>query len=110
MKLASVAALCFACVSANAESPAVVWTYGDGNTMRKTNADFNRGYIAGVFDMSQLSRHGALTCPPKQIVLSEMYDIVDHWLAGHPERVNESGPIIVITALTEAFPCKRRHS
>ena len=113
MKLASVAAaLCFACVSANADSPAVVWTFSDGNTMRQTNPDFNRGYIAGVFDTSQVSRHAVLAplCPPDQLVLGQMYGIVDRWLVNHPEHVNESGPAIVMAALADAFPCKRRRS
>ena len=68
------------------------------------------GYVSGFLDALALLRwKGGATpvcVPAAGIENDQAARIVVKYLRQHPERLHESGRILLITAIAEAFPCK----
>ena len=64
------------------------------------------GYIVGVIDVSQ----GVLVCVPageSGVSMKQLKQIAYNYMQKHPELWNQSADISVISAVREAFPCKK---
>ena len=59
---------------------------------------FAYGYITGISNM---------VCRPKGTTNQQMYDVVKKYLVQNPQVRHENMGDIVLTALNEAFPCKK---
>jgi len=65
---------------------------------------FYTGYVSGVYD----SYAGVLFCPTGSVSLGQVCDIVLKYLQDHPEVRNKPANEIVVDALKEVWPCKKR--
>lgn len=66
------------------------------------------GYIAGTFDsiVPILEPRGSF-CLPKPLRILTLELIVKNYLKLHPEKFHYSGAFLILSALEEAFPCKK---
>ena len=62
------------------------------------------GYVDGVFD----SYYRILFCPTGRITAGQVFDIVFKYLQNHPEVRNKPANDIILEALREIWPCKKR--
>jgi hypothetical protein len=76
-----------------------------------------RGYITGVVDMvstvaAAFSSTGAPVayCYPNGVTTGQIRDVVIQRLQAHPEERRYPAAGIILTAITEAFPCARKRS
>lgn len=93
-------------------SPAVF--SATGNDLREWGQDYDKnrgtftngvymGYIAGVSNTFD----GLGFCSPEHMTNGQSSAVVWKWLSAHPERWAENGSNLVLSALSEAFPCKK---
>lgn len=73
----------------------------------KSSADFQKeayftGYVSGVHDIVR----GVIVCPPQNAKLGQLMAVVRKYLLANPEKWNQSAGVLVLNALTQAFPCK----
>jgi len=62
------------------------------------------GYVSGVADAS----YGRFILYPKSTTHGMLCSVAGKWIDNHPELWAEAPRIIVVTALTEAFPLQKR--
>ena len=74
---------------------------------------FNRGvcygYILGIDEATAwIAESGSIihACPPQDVSMKQLRDVVVRWLEVYPERRPYSAASLVTAALAEAFPCK----
>lgn len=63
------------------------------------------GYVDGIADAAAGLGY---TCYPTGIARADIRDVVMKYLRGHPERLNDPAPLLVLNGLFEAYPCKRQ--
>lgn len=61
------------------------------------------GYVSGVSD----ALDGTVYCIPSQTTIRQSNAIVKKYLEANPEKWNEPGSMLIVEALSKAFPCKR---
>ena len=70
------------------------------------------GYIEGAADILAFDAaafpNRRLECTPKEVTRGQERDVVVKYLRDHPEERHESAALLVLHALTTAFPCKPR--
>jgi hypothetical protein len=69
-----------------------------------------RDYVSGVFDTLILNSgagRGDSFCPPEQLTLGQVVDIVRKHMAEHPETRQLDAAKVVATPLLAAFKCTR---
>lgn len=59
------------------------------------------GYIAGVFD----SKQGVDHCPPANVTLGQVRDVVHQWLIQVPKHRHHTGDVLVGIVLSVTWPC-----
>ena len=62
------------------------------------------GYIAGVYDLGS----GLTHCPPDNVILRQVLDIVRRELAEKPELRHQAADLYVVSGLQAVWPCKKR--
>jgi hypothetical protein len=62
------------------------------------------GYVAGIHDSYYDAR---LFCKPDNVPLGQAVDVVAKYLNDHPEKRHLEAQLLVVVALTEAWPCKK---
>ena len=85
----------------------------DGAKLHELCSDRDRaicmGYAAGLVDTLLQSEPWAnAICPPPNVKLGSVTDIIARELANHPELRHLSAASIATTALRKAFPCPGR--
>ena len=71
---------------------------------------FGTFYIMGVTDaesITTLSRRSPLFCIPYGVTGEQLTDVVKKYLGEHPEQRHATGASLVITAMANAFPCRK---
>lgn len=63
------------------------------------------GYIHGTADV--LGASGIL-CFPRSATVGQISDIVADWLRKNSEKRHGSGPMIIMAALIDVFPCAKK--
>ena len=63
-------------------------------------------YIGFVLGVSYSLSKGSF-CAPDGTTEGQLFAVVSRWLARYPERWHERATDIILTALSEAFPCRR---
>ena len=76
------------------------WVDGDGVSAKHA---FLTGYVLGVADTSM----DVMWCPTYSVTVGQTTLIVHKWLQSHPESLHFTGDSLVVSALREAFPCKK---
>ena len=61
------------------------------------------GYVEGIVD----STIGTHYCAPGDVSFQALLDIVSNYINNHPEISEISAYVIVVEALSEAFPCDK---
>jgi hypothetical protein len=77
---------------------------GGKNQVDFINSSTVMFYIAGI---AESYRNLGILCLPNGVSIGQMTSVVGKYLKEHPERWNERANILVISALTNAFPCKK---
>ncbi len=66
-------------------------------------------YVIGVGDgaemLSEERLHEPLYCPSPDVENGQKYRIVVKYIKEHPERVDSQTRVLIVDALTAAFPC-----
>ena len=81
------------------------------SSVGKADELFCLGYIGGVADVDGLE--GATfperqrSCVPDNVSNGQLMDVVVKYLKEHPEERHMLAAILIVEALTKAFPCKR---
>jgi hypothetical protein len=72
------------------------------------------GFISGVTDLYDILISEMIVkpayCPPPNVSLIQMVNIVVKYLEAHPENLHYSGSSLAIRAYVEAFPCTQSQS
>lgn len=103
MKKLATLVLLTASLSAHAE-------FVSGNELlSKLNSDaldsiFASGYVAGTFD----ALHGIVHCPPANVTIGQVKDMVKRHLEANPNVRQLSADSHVRFVLNQAWPCKDR--
>ena len=69
---------------------------------------FNNAYYIGYVNAIGDTYNGIFFCPPKNVRLGQILDIVFRYLQNHPESRNKPAYEIVTKALKEVWPCKSK--
>lgn len=76
---------------------------------RKTSATYlggvGIGYVQGIADATEGT---SIACIPSSVTAGQVEKIVQKYLAAHPELLHQRASFLVIDALSEAFPCKKK--
>jgi hypothetical protein len=75
-----------------------------------TDRAFYYGYVSGIVDsyrfLSDFNPEIRFICLPKQGISNEQaVQIIVKWLKNHPDRLHEPAKLLVLEALSGAFPC-----
>ena len=62
-----------------------------------------QGYVAGVVD----AKNGAAFCVPSGLRFNQTEEITFNYLNSHPEERHLSAWSLVVTAMSEKFPCRK---
>ncbi len=65
---------------------------------------FGMGYVAGVSD----ANHSITFCPPANIQLGQVRDMVEQYLIVNPSTRHLSGDILIGDMLNKRWPCKEQ--
>lgn len=65
------------------------------------------GFIMGVSDAIALSSEVQPYCVPESGGSTQLTAVVRRYLETNPEKWHESAALVILRALTEAFPCNR---
>jgi len=72
-------------------------------------ADFDKGFCAGFVTNAWTdfvsTREQRYLCDPPNATVEQATQVVQEYLAGHPEELHEEALISVFHALDDAFPC-----
>lgn len=83
--------------------------------VKTANHDAGRcfGFISGVTDLYDILISEAIVkptyCPPHNVTLIQMVNVVVEYLQKHPEDLHYSASSLVMAAYAEAFPCAQSH-
>lgn len=81
-----------------------------GNEFQNLDEQYKFGYVMGAAEQIWVQdgsvKGKKVVCFPKGNTYDQMSKIVDHYLSEHPERLHEEMAGLLLTALTQAFPCK----
>ena len=69
----------------------------------KFNSGLFSGYVSGVVDMGD----GILFCTASGVTVGQYGAVVAKYINNNPEKWNISAHLLVVSALEEAFPCKK---
>jgi|SRR5882672_6784813 len=76
------------------------------------------GYVNGVLEgfnmamrLGQVARHATITtgsffCLPSESTMGQKYRVVVKYMNDHPEKTHNPTELLILDAVTEAFPCK----
>lgn len=68
-------------------------------------------YISGSFDMLRMMNDvlnlKAVCVPDDGLSNDQLIRVIVKWIESHPERMHETARSAVLSAMTEAFPCKK---
>jgi hypothetical protein len=67
------------------------------------------GFIAGVNDQAMADSADSRKLPyclPDGVDMSQLIRVTKRWLENHPEQLHLPSAILVVRALSEAFPCR----
>jgi len=65
------------------------------------------GYVVAAAEIADSGRlKGYHSCIPKGVTKGQLQDVVNKYLARHPEQLEYIGYQVVVVALVEAFPCQ----
>ncbi len=71
------------------------------------------GFISGVTDLHDILISEGIVkpsyCPPGNVSLIRMVNVVVEYLQQHPEDLHYSASSLVMAAYADAFPCARPH-
>ena len=71
------------------------------------------GFLSGVADLYDIMTSEGLVkpsyCPPVNVSLIRMINVVVNYLQQHPEDLHYSASSLVMAAYADAFPCARPH-
>lgn len=74
-----------------------------------SRADFDKGFCAGFVTSAWndfLSvREQRYTCDPPDATIEQATQVVQKYLADHPDELNEKALVLIFDALDDAFPC-----
>ncbi|MYM72140.1 MULTISPECIES: Rap1a/Tai family immunity protein [Duganella] len=76
---------------------------GRGTAVDYQDAANLYGYVTGVHD----ALDGVAFCSPGTARAGQLMAVVHNYVKQHPERWDEGANYLVVTALKEAFPCKK---
>jgi len=70
------------------------------------------GYVAGVAHLVSVESYEGSTyfwksCPPKAATTEQLVDVVKKFLNEHPEDRHRPALLLVLKALSNAFPCQQ---
>jgi hypothetical protein len=64
------------------------------------------GYLVAAAEIADSGRlKGYRSCIPKDVTKGQLQEVVNKYLARHPEQLEYIGYQVVVVALVEAFPC-----
>ena len=63
------------------------------------------GYVAGVLDAARMIP-GARVCVPRRASVRQALGVVKKWMTEHPEERDKTAALLVLKAVTGAWPCK----
>jgi hypothetical protein len=66
-------------------------------------------YIAGAAETLEMENDADILtsrCPGEGVTDEKITDVVINWLEDHPEKRDSPAPLLVMKALTRAFPCQ----
>lgn len=94
---------------ADSESPATT-------KVQAFDMGFCAGYFKAVMDMESaqidLERRAHVEgpavqfCRPEEVTNGQVFKIVKKWLDDNPDKLHWGGEVIIVKALSQAFPCK----
>lgn len=61
------------------------------------------GYVTGVVD----ALSDIYFCPDSNVTKGQLLDIVGKYLADHPEDRAQPANVLIVSALSKVFPCKK---
>lgn len=64
---------------------------------------FGTGYVVGVVD----AYSGFLLCPPANVTVGQVTDMIKNYLQNTPATRNRTADIIISDALKNVWPCKQ---
>ena len=70
----------------------------------RVDSSWASGYVTGVADAFS----GIVYCPPEGTSGPQVIAIVKKFIAAHPEKWQLPAPVLIVTALSEVFPCKKQ--
>jgi len=89
-----------------------VWTFASdlvnqcGHVQDQFSTGACVGYVVAAAEIADSGRlKGYRSCIPKAVTKGQLQDVVNKYLARHPEQLNYIGYQVVVVALVEAFPC-----
>lgn len=62
------------------------------------------GYVAGAAD----ALNGSVICAPKGTTLAQTQTVVTDYLKKHPDQWEKPAKALVLTALKQAYPCRKK--
>jgi hypothetical protein len=80
--------------------------HGPFTLVETSQSGYCRGLIKGIYDVFLLYEPG-IVCAPDQVTLRQNVRIVVKYLNDHPEELHIQDSLLVIRALSKAYPCKR---
>lgn len=108
--LAALLRAALGCTAASANDP----TFGSGNywlTPCQNNSPMCSGYVVGLIDMHDLmvaiEVHPPRWCAPKTVTYGQMQLVTVAYMQRNPQSLHLQFSVLIIGALSEAFPCKR---
>jgi hypothetical protein len=82
-----------------------------------SDVGFCVGYFSGVMDMElaqnelEKTHHvegpQAKFCRPPEVTNGQVFKIVKKWLDNNPDKLHWAGEVIIVKAMSEAFPCSK---
>jgi len=74
------------------------------------DAEWCLGYVEGIADgieiVSETSKSARLYCMAEDVTTGQGVRVFVKWLRDHPEKLHNSGRILVVASFVNAFPCK----
>lgn len=75
----------------------------DVNPVDALKTGYCLGVVYGVSDTLELNHQA---CMPYSVTTSQEVRVVEKFLQDHPAKLNQSGALLAIEAIHDAFPCK----
>ena len=77
---------------------------GDSTPQDEKEAQFGRGFVAGVADAAL---DGDTYCSPADASLGQINEVGLRYLRAHPESLPKTASSVMLAALIAAYPCKK---